>query len=256
MNDRRDELVRRAAELRAESAALITVSEELAGRLAERKQAGDQAMEQPEEQEPYAGIRGACPASPGLERASALPASSASRRPGAPGGENAGEAPVPQPGAGLLDEDEALVLAGVLEELAARHRPDPLSGPVLRRYCGGGWPPGSSRIPGNNRIPGSDGAARRSGVRPVIPGMTPPTTAMTTPHNVTAWLVTVMTGRRNAICRPTPLMSRPGPPSSGYATGSGTPSCAARLPPGRTWPVTAKIARPCGRCWRRPVHPG
>lgn len=132
MNDRRDELVRRAVELRAESAALIVVSEELAGRREERKQAGDQAMEQPEEQEPYAGIRGACPASPGLGRASALPASSASRGPGAPGGENAGEAPVPQPGAGLLDEDEALVLAGLLEELAARHRPDPLSGPVLR----------------------------------------------------------------------------------------------------------------------------
>jgi len=132
MNDRRDELVRRAAQLRAESAALIMVSEELAGRLAERKQAGDQAMEQPEEREPYAGIRGACPASPGLEPAPALPASSASRRPGAPGGESAGEAPVPQPGAGLLDEDEALVLAGLLEELAARHRPDPLSGPVLR----------------------------------------------------------------------------------------------------------------------------
>lgn len=34
MNDRRDELVRRAVELRTESAALIVVSEELASRLA------------------------------------------------------------------------------------------------------------------------------------------------------------------------------------------------------------------------------
>lgn len=42
MDDRRGKLIRRAAELKAESAALVMVSEELVGRVAERRQAGIQ----------------------------------------------------------------------------------------------------------------------------------------------------------------------------------------------------------------------
>lgn len=46
MDDRRGKLIRRAAELKAESAALVAalvmVSEELVGRVAERRQAGIQ----------------------------------------------------------------------------------------------------------------------------------------------------------------------------------------------------------------------
>ena len=98
MNDRHDELVRRAAELRAQSAALKMVSEELAGRLAKRRQGGARDTEQSAEQGPAA----------------------------------TGEALVPRPGAGLLGEDEAVALAGLLEVLAARLGADPLSGPVLR----------------------------------------------------------------------------------------------------------------------------
>ena len=84
MNDRHDELVRRAAELRAQSAALKMVSEELAGRLAKRRQGGARDTEQSAEQGPAA----------------------------------TGEALVPRPGAGLLGEDEAVALAGLLEVLA------------------------------------------------------------------------------------------------------------------------------------------
>lgn len=98
MNDRHDELVRRAAELKAQSAALKMVSEELAGQVAARRQTGARAVERPGEQ------------------ATA----------------DAGEARVPRPGAGILGEDEAVALAGLLEELAARHQHDPLRGPVLR----------------------------------------------------------------------------------------------------------------------------
>ena len=98
MNDRHDKLVRRAAELKAESAALKLVSEELAGRLAKRRQGGAWDTEQPAEQVPAA----------------------------------TGEALVPRPGAGLMGEDEAVALAGLLEVLAARLGADPLSGPVLR----------------------------------------------------------------------------------------------------------------------------
>lgn len=105
MNDRHDELVRRAAELKAESAALMMVSEELADRLAKRRQAGARAVEQPGEQGTAAA---------------------------APGGDRAGDVPVTWAEAGVLDEDEAMALAGLLEELAARHSPDPLSGQVLQ----------------------------------------------------------------------------------------------------------------------------
>ncbi len=111
MNDRHAELARRAAELKAVSAALVMVSEELAGRLAKRRQAGSRAVEQP----------------------------------GAPGADSAGDVPVTWPGAGVLDEDEAVALAGLLEELAARHSLDPLSGSalqaaaLLRRRVAAGW---------------------------------------------------------------------------------------------------------------------
>jgi hypothetical protein len=103
MDDRYDEMVRRAAELKAESAALKLVSQKLTGRLAEKGQAGPRAMEQPGEQ--------------GLAAAA---------------GDSAGEVPATRAWAGILDEDEAVALAGLLEELVARHQPDPLSGSVLQ----------------------------------------------------------------------------------------------------------------------------
>jgi hypothetical protein len=132
MDDRHDEMVRRAADLKAQSAALKLVSEELAGRLARRRRPGTRTGEQPGEQglAAAAGALGTCPASLGVERASALSAPGASRGPGVPDGDSAGEMPVTRSWAGILDEDEAVMLAGLLEELAARHQPDPLSGPV------------------------------------------------------------------------------------------------------------------------------
>lgn len=134
MDDRDDEMVRRAADLKAQSAALKLVSEELAGRLARRSRPGTRTGEQPEEQglAAAAGALGGCPASPGLERAPALPAPGTSRESGVPGRDSAGEVPVTLPGAGILDEDEAAALAGLLEELAVWHQPDPLSGPVTQ----------------------------------------------------------------------------------------------------------------------------
>jgi hypothetical protein len=124
MDDRHDKLIRRAAALKAESAALKLVSEELVGRVAGRSPAGTQGMEQPG-RGPAAGTRDACPASPGPERAPFPPAPGASRGPEGPGG----EVPATRTGAGILDENEAMALAGLLEELAAR---DPLNGLVLR----------------------------------------------------------------------------------------------------------------------------
>jgi hypothetical protein len=86
MDDRRGKLLQRAAELKAESTALMMVSEELVGRVPERRKAATQALEQPEKQEPAAaaGTRDACLASPGPERAPFLAASGASRGPGSP----------------------------------------------------------------------------------------------------------------------------------------------------------------------------
>lgn len=139
MTDRHDELIRRAAELMAESKQLKAVSEGLAGLLAKRREAGSRAMGQPGERQPApaaAGPRGSCPAGAGPERGPVLPLPGAGRGAGVPGGDRTGEVsvtrPGPWPGTGILDEDEAVTLAVLLEELAARPGPDPLSGLALQ----------------------------------------------------------------------------------------------------------------------------
>jgi hypothetical protein len=132
MDDRRDALIRRAAELADCSLRVCSVaaelradSEELVHRLAETQRAGARTIER---------LRRLRPASyPGLGYAR--------YRPGA--GDGAARiGPQPQArtsggnlylavgGADMLDEDEAVTLAALLEELAARHRLDPLSGPA------------------------------------------------------------------------------------------------------------------------------
>ena len=132
MDDRYDRLVRRAAELKAESAALMLVSGELVSRVAQRRQAGILAMEQRGEQGTAAGLPDAGPASSAPEVASFLPGPGSGRGTGIRGGVSAGELPLRRPRPGILDGDEATALAGLLEELATRYRLDPLCGPVSR----------------------------------------------------------------------------------------------------------------------------
>lgn len=145
MDDSHEDLIRRAAELadcswraRSIAAELKAESEELACQLAKTRKSGTRVMQELREQRSalaaVTGKRGAHPGSTGPERATALNPSSDSRRPGTPGGNLAGEAPLTRlgPGADMLDQDEAVTLAALLEELAARHRPGPLSAPALR----------------------------------------------------------------------------------------------------------------------------
>ncbi|HEU5392936.1 MAG TPA: hypothetical protein VFV73_44315 [Streptosporangiaceae bacterium] len=133
MDDGRQELIRRAAVLKAESDELKAMSRALADRMTETWQGIAQAMKQLTDGQPppAVGARKASPASTGPERAAARPVPGASPRSGTPAGHPAGKAaatrPGPWPGAAILETDEAVALAALLEELAARHRTDPLS---------------------------------------------------------------------------------------------------------------------------------
>jgi len=113
MDDRRQELIRRAAELRAESDELKAMSRALADRVTEMWQGMTQATKQltGRPPPPAAGARSASPAGK-------APAA----RPG----------PWPETWTCILETDEAVALAVLLEEIAARYRTDPLSGQALQ----------------------------------------------------------------------------------------------------------------------------
>ena len=129
MSDRAEEQIRRPATLKADSERLVAAS----GRLAKTRPKG--TLEQREEQRP--------------------PPAAAETR-----GEDTGNIPVAQPGPGILDEDEAVALAMLLEELAARPGPDPLSGPALQAAALLRWRVAAGQRRDTRPRPG-DPAARR-----------------------------------------------------------------------------------------------
>ena len=167
MRDTGEELIRRAAALKAESEQLVAASKELAGPPGQTRTDGTAG--QREEQLPSAAARtrGARRAGTSPQPGPALPAPDASRGPGVSSGDGTGDMPVSRPGPGILDQDEAVMLAVLLEELAARPGPDLLSGSALqaaallrRRVAAGGrrgiWsrpggPAGDRRYPGRRR---------------------------------------------------------------------------------------------------------
>lgn len=133
MSDRGDELARRTAELKAESKDLVVTSKGLAESLAKTlKAAEQQGQRQSVPSVPDTG--GDFPAGSGCEQASAPAASGAARGPGVSGSDLNEDVSVSWlgPGTGILDEDEAVALAVLLEDLAAGHGPDPLSGRALQ----------------------------------------------------------------------------------------------------------------------------
>jgi hypothetical protein len=132
LHDRRDALIRRAAELAdcslrtcSAAAELKAQSEDLAYRLTETQKTGARLLQQMRELRPAAH--------PGLRSTRRPPGQ---HLPGAGGGA-ARVRPQPElhpdtPEAGILGEDEAVTLAALLEELAARHGRDPLSALALQ----------------------------------------------------------------------------------------------------------------------------
>lgn len=137
MSDRGDELARRTAELKAESRDLVVTSKGLTESLVKTLKTTAQAAAQQGKRQSVPSVPdtgGDFPAGTGCEQASAPAASGAARGPGVSGSDLNEDVSVTWlgPGTGILDEDEAVALAVLLEDLAAGQGPDPLSGRALQ----------------------------------------------------------------------------------------------------------------------------